>query len=238
MSAEEATSSEPTPTTTSPLPTDPTSTSTPSDSSSSSDPSSTSLPPSDSSPHPLHTPWTLYFSKPSDRSSGGGWQSNVHRVASFSTAEDFWRLFNVVKQPSALALKVDLMLFRGGIGPEWEDRQNKDGGKWQLMLSRGVGGVGRVDDAWMATLLLIIGEGLTDAEEVCGVVLAPRAKDWRLSMWTRTAKDEAAQKRVGQDWKAVLGEAGQNRLEYQSHADAMNAGTNYTNYRTQASYVL
>ena len=231
MSAEEATSTEPAPTLSPNPPTDPIS-STSSPSSPSPVPDSSS--PADPSPHPLQTPWTLYFSKPSDRNAGSaGWQSNLNRVATFGTAEDFWRLFNAVKAPSALALKQDLMLFRGGIAPEWEDRQNKDGGKWTVMVAKG-GGV-RVDEAWTATLLAVIGEAFTDADEVCGVVMAPRAKDWRLSMWTRTAKDEGAQRRVGQEWKAALGEAGQSRLEYQSHSDAMSAGTSY---RTQASYVL
>ena len=192
---------------------------------------SASLPPSSGSsgPHPLHSAWTLYFSKPSER---GGWQSNLKQVATVGTAEEFWRLFNAVRAPSALALKQDLHLFRAGIAPEWEDRQNLDGGKWTVTFAKG----GRVDDAWLSTLLAVIGEAFSDGDEVNGIVIAPRAKELRLSLWTRTAKDEATQRRIGTEWRALMGDAAQSRLEYQSHSDAMSAGTNYS-YR-QAAYVL
>ncbi len=93
-----------------------------------------------------------------------------------------------------------------------------------------------MDDAWLWTLLAVIGEVFSDGEEVCGVVMSPRAKEWRLSIWTRTAREEDIQRRIGVEWKAQLGEALQGgRLEYQSHSDAMSAGTSY---RTQASYVI
>ena len=177
----------------------------------------------------MQSPWTLYFSKPSER---GGWQSNLNQVLTFGTVEEFWRLFNAIKTPSSLALKQDLHLFRHGIAPEWEDRQNKDGGKWTVTFAK----TGRVDDAWLYTVLAVIGEAFSDGEEVCGVVISPRAKELRLSMWTRTAKDEDTQRRIGLEWKAIMGEALQGgRLEYQSHSDAMSAGTNY---RTQSSYSL
>ena len=93
---------------------------------------------------------------------------------------------------------------------------------------------GAVDNAWLYTVLAAVGEQLAEGEELCGIVISPRAKEVRLSLWTRNAKDEAAQRRLGADWKAVLGESA-GRLEYQSHEDAMASGTSY---RTPTSYVL
>ncbi len=61
-------------------------------------------------------------------------------MLTFSTVEEFWRLFNAIKPPSALSIKQDLHLFRAGIAPEWEDRQNKDGGKWTVSFVKGGGG--------------------------------------------------------------------------------------------------
>ena len=95
---------------------------------------------------------------------------------------------------------------------------------------------GSVDTAWLHTVLAAVGEQFSEGEELCGIVLSPRAKEVRLSLWTRNAKDEQAQRRLGAEWKAVLGESGGGgRLEYQSHDDAMASGTSY---RTPTSYVL
>ena len=60
-------------------------------------------------------------------------------------------------------------------------------------------------------------------------------REVRLSLWTRSAKDESAQRRLGAEWKAVLADSVSGRLEYQSHEDAMASGTSY---RTPTSYVL
>jgi translation initiation factor 4E len=99
------------------------------------------------------------------------------------------------------------------------------------MMAKG----GRMDDAWLYTVLAVIGEEFTDGEEICGIVLSPRAKEIRLSIWTRTAKDETTQRRIGSEWKNVLGDSVAGRLEYQSHEDSMNSGTSY---RTPTSYAL
>ena len=94
---------------------------------------------------------------------------------------------------------------------------------------------GSVDTAWLHTVLAAVGEQFSEGEELCGIVLSPRAKEVRLSLWTRNAKDEAAQRRLGAEWKAVLNDSISGRLEYQSHEDAMASGTSY---RTPTSYVL
>ena len=97
---------------------------------------------------------------------------------------------------------------------------------------------GSIDAAWLHTVLAAVGEQFSEGEELCGIVLSPRAKEVRLSLWTRNAKDEPAQRRLGAEWKSVLGDSINSisgRLEYQSHEDAMASGTSY---RTPTSYVL
>ena len=194
---------------------------------------STASPASSSPPpcHPLQCAWTCWFSRPGER---GGWGSNLKAVATVASVEDFWRLLHAVKPASSLSLKQDLHFFRSGIAPEWEDRQNREGGKWTVLFARGGGG--RLDDAWTESLMLAVGEQLSESDDVTGLVIAPRSKETRLSLWTRTAKDEQRQRRIAGEWRQVLGDALPGRMEFQSHEDSMQAGTGY--YRTQASYVL
>jgi translation initiation factor 4E len=85
-----------------------------------------------------------------------------------------------------LALKSDYHLFKAGVRPEWEDAQNKHGGKWsyQFKEKRNV----NIDDIWLHVMLAAIGETLEDEEdgEVMGVVVNVRKAFFRVGVWTRT----------------------------------------------------
>jgi len=94
----------------------------------------------------------------------------------------------------------------------------------------------RVDDAWLYTLLAAIGNQFSDSWELNGLVIAPRGKDVRLSLWTRNARDAEAQKRLGAEWKEILsGLQGGSTIEYKSHHDTIVAGANH---RTHITYSL
>ncbi len=73
----------------------------------------------------------------------------THKVAPFSTVQDFWKLWNHMPQPSELLdqkrmvrEQVDglhvidaIMIFRENIRPEWEDKLNATGGHFQFQVS-------------------------------------------------------------------------------------------------------
>ena len=84
-------------------------------------------------PHPLHRSWTFWFSKPSTSAT---WGSALKQVTAVHSVEQLWSLLNAIKQPSQLQVKHDYYLFHSGIAPEWEDSQNKDGGKWSAQQQR------------------------------------------------------------------------------------------------------
>jgi hypothetical protein len=50
-------------------------------------------------------------------------------VGRFSTAEGFWQLYSHIIRADKITGSVDIMLFRDGIRPVWEDEANKNGGK-------------------------------------------------------------------------------------------------------------
>ncbi len=84
--------------------------------------------------HPLQHSWTLWYLEP-DRSKS--WELNLNKVSTFNTVEDFWSLFNHIKQPSEVKMGSDYSLFKEGVRPMWEDPANKQGGRWVISLNRG-----------------------------------------------------------------------------------------------------
>ena len=58
----------------------------------------------------------------------------LHEVYSFNTIEDFWRMYNNIYQVEEIRPNTDYMLFKKGIRPEWEDVNNRKGGKWVVTL--------------------------------------------------------------------------------------------------------
>jgi translation initiation factor 4E len=93
---------------------------------------------------------------------------------------------NNIAPVSDLALKSDYHLFKEGVRPEWEDAQNKHGGKWsyQFKDKRSV----PIDDLWLHVMMAAIGETLEDEDdgEVMGVVVNVRKAFFRIGVWTRT----------------------------------------------------
>lgn len=132
--------------------------------------------------------------------------------------------------------------------PEWEDPQNKHGGRWSFTFK----GSKANDEVWLNIMLAAIGETLEDESdnEVMGVVVNIRKAFWRVGLWTRTAgqppKGKAAgegadrqegQKRVeriGMRFKDVLGLPATEMVEFAGHADSAHQGSS----RARAKYSL
>jgi len=83
--------------------------------------------------HPLMNTWTLWFTKPPS-GKGDNWAELLKEVISFDSVEEFWGIYNNITPTSDLALKSDYHLFKKGVRPEWEDAQNKHGGKWAFQF--------------------------------------------------------------------------------------------------------
>lgn len=84
--------------------------------------------------HPLQHSWTLWYYEP-DRNKS--WEDNQNQVSTFNTVEDFWSLFTHIKQPSEVKIGSDYSLFKDNIRPMWEDKANKNGGRWMITMNRG-----------------------------------------------------------------------------------------------------
>ncbi|KAF2717617.1 eukaryotic translation initiation factor 4E [Polychaeton citri CBS 116435] len=189
--------------------------------------------------HQLQNTWTLWFTKPP--SGKQDWNELLKEVISFDSVEEFWGIYNNITPASELAQKSDYHLFKRGVRPEWEDQQNKHGGRWSYTFK----GSKAQDEVWLNVMLSAIGETLEDENdnEVMGVVVNIRKAFWRVGLWSRTAGQspkgrgatagngdgaEEGKKRlekIGKRFKTVLELPEQEAVEFSGHADSAHSGS-------------
>jgi translation initiation factor 4E len=99
----------------------------------------------------------------------------------------------------------------------WEDTANRQGGKWQIQLNRNQRN--ELDDIWLNTVLLLIGEAFEHSDQICGAVVNVRGKADKISIWTADGANRAACMDIGKKMRDRLGFKGQ--MGYQMHSDAM-----------------
>lgn len=167
--------------------------------------------------HPLHNSWSLWFSE-NDRQKG--WQENLKKVASFSTVEDFWSLYNHIKSASELKAGWDYSLFKEGIQPMWEDDANKAGGRWLVTLEKKQRD--DVDECWLEIMLCMIGESFQEnGDLVNGAVVNVRRGVSRIGLWTGNfdpAKSHVITQ-IGRKLKERLNLGSRHTIQYQLHKD-------------------
>ncbi|KAI8629713.1 translation initiation factor eIF 4e-like domain-containing protein [Xylariaceae sp. FL1651] len=204
--------------------------------------------------HPLQNKWTLWFTKPAS-GKGDNWNDLLKEVITFNSVEEFWGIYNNIAPVSDLAMKSDYHLFKEGVRPEWEDPQNKHGGKWsyQFRDKRGVD----INELWMQTMLAAIGETLEDEDdgEVMGVVVNVRKAFFRIGVWTRTIgksipgrgdgdvaggkgrspdKGQKILQAIGQRFKNILQLPANESVEFSGHTDSAHSGST----RAKAKFIV
>lgn len=146
-------------------------------------------------------------------------------------------LQNNITPASELAQKSDYHLFKQGVRPEWEDPQNKHGGRWAYTFK----GSKANDDVWQSVCLAAIGEMIEDENdnEVMGVVVNIRKAFYRVGLWTRTVgqphgqaakvKADAAGverlERIGKRFKQALNIKDGDPVEFSGHTDSAHSGS-------------
>ncbi|KAL8227779.1 hypothetical protein R6Q57_015363 [Mikania cordata] len=175
--------------------------------------------------HPLEHSWTFWYDNSSNKAKQTAWASNMRSIYTFSTVEEFWSLYNNIHRPSKLPSGADFYCFKNKIEPKWEDPVCANGGNWTMNFSKS-----KSDTCWLYTLLAMIGEQFDHGDEICGAVVNVRARQERISLWTKTAANESAQMRIGKQWKELLDH--NENIGFIFHEDAQkldkNAKSKYT----------
>jgi len=181
--------------------------------------------------HLLHNEWTLWYDSRNETNkarpaTAAVWGASVREVLSFNSVEDFWGLFNNLVEPSRLSVRSNYHLFKKGVRPAWEDEANAKGGSWVVEFPP------RVDSelfnkAWLNTVLAMVGETFTDADDVNGLVASLRKPGNRLSLWTKSAANREMCLRIGSQWKKFLDLPKVSSFKYQAH-EASLRGRSYS----------
>jgi len=178
--------------------------------------------------HPLQDSWTWWFDNPKKKSTQSSWFANLKKIYSFGTVEDFWSLWNNIKGAHELAPGSDYHVFKEGVQPMWEDKRNRSGGKWVLLLKNQFRKT-QLNQYWLSALLACIGASFDDDTQITGVVVSLRKSMDKLALWTSDSSDSAAVKRIGEQLKALLQLPATTKITYQAHADALDSNSSYNN---------
>jgi translation initiation factor 4E len=145
-------------------------------------------------------------------------------VASFSTAEEFWEVYQHLRRPSSLPVISDYHVFKQGIKPIWEDGRNANGGKWIVRLKKGI-----IDRLWENLVLALIGDEFNVGDDICGAVLSLRTSEDIISIWNQTADAQKLKLKIRNTLKNVLNLPNETIVEYKAHKDAMVDNSSFRN---------
>nr|QBH73399.1 eukaryotic translation initiation factor 4e [Isotomurus palustris] len=167
--------------------------------------------------HALQNKWKFwYFENNKDKS----WEENLRVVSEFYTVEDFWSIYNHIKNASELKTGCSYFVFKDGVKPMWEDPVNRPGGRWLISFDRRLRP--QLDNQWLEVLLCLIGEAFDDdGDDICGVVVDIRGKMDKISVWTSDCKNKERILNIGKVIKTRLS-LPNNHMTYESHEATSN----------------
>jgi len=183
-------------------------------------PQLTELPASPVPSHKLASRWTMFYRV--NKFKSANWDEiETKALASVDSVENFWQILNHLIVPSKMKKRIgpNLMFFREGIRPVWEDPHNQGGGMWGIILKDPKQRYQLLDKIWFESLLACIGETLTFGELVNGIVIQRRQKEDRIQLWTREAYNQDIQYSIGQHYKALLNLDDHIKICYTKHSD-------------------
>nr|XP_055162656.1 eukaryotic translation initiation factor 4E type 2-like [Nyctereutes procyonoides] len=128
----------------------------------------------------------------------------------------FWRFYSHMECPGDLTGHSDFHLFKEGIKPTWEDDANKNGGKGIIQLQKGL-----ASHCLENLILAMLGEQFMVGEEICGAVVSVLLQEDIISIWNKTASDQATTARLWDTLQRVLHLPPNTIMEYKPHTDSI-----------------
>eukprot|EP00834_Sanchytrium_tribonematis_P003036 NODE_107_length_18988_cov_0.534491.p14 type:complete len:177 gc:universal NODE_107_length_18988_cov_0.534491:4492-5022(+) len=124
--------------------------------------------------HPLQNHWILWYQPMNDF-------KTLQKVVEVTTVEEFWSVFNNLRQLENMEDKTTLYFFKQGIDPAWECKLNKGRLKGNLIRNRDCNVV------YQQVLMHCIGEAYKSMDEINGVAICVRKnKAFRLDVWLKS----------------------------------------------------
>jgi len=176
--------------------------------------------------HQLQYCYCLWFSRknPGKQPSVAKYEDSIKLIGAFSTVEQFWAYYSFMVRPGELTGHSDIHLFKHGMRPMWEDKANKNGGKWIVRLRKGL-----ASRCWENLILAMLGEQFMVGSEICGAVVSIRYQEDIISVWNRNASDQATTSRIRDTLRRVLNLPQNTIMEYKAHMASLTDQSSYRN---------
>lgn len=167
--------------------------------------------------HKLWSNFSLWYLKKNDGMGDySDYSSNIKKLSTFGTVEDFWAYYSHLTRPNDLNVAVDYHCFRDGIQPLWEDPENEHGGKWVIRLRKGM-----ASRCWENALLALVGGEFRMGSEMCGIVVSMKYQQDSIAFWNKTANDEKKRNIIRDKIIEILKINRPGALEYRPHKAAL-----------------
>lgn len=178
-------------------------------------------PPVGADENKLEHSYTFWFSQrgrgAKNKTSAGDFEQNIKYICTVSSVEQFWQAYSRIIQPNDLTGRCDIHLFKFGIRPMWEDDANKNGGKWQVRLKKGV-----ATRCWENLILAMVGEQFACGDEICGAVVSVRYHTEDIvGVWNRTSSNYSIITQIRDVLKRVLNLPTSSIMEYKEHHESI-----------------
>jgi len=179
--------------------------------------------------NPLEYRYTFWLSKRKSVLKGKNYDQSMMKLGSFETVQQFWQYYSFMKRPSKVDEACDLMLFKSGIRPLWEDESNREGGRWSIRVKRH-----STDRYWENAIMAMVGEQFMVGNEICGMQLSLRYPYDQLSVWHRNSADKFVVKKIGESLRRILhlpqNQGSGPQMDYRAHNDAINKAESKRNH--------
>jgi translation initiation factor 4E len=163
------------------------------------------------------------------------YRAGLHKLASFSTIENFWKTYVFLKRPSVMDVNMNLYLFRDGptIAPMWECFPR--GGCWILKVKKKAdSGSSVLGKMWQDMVFAAIGEAFEEPD-VIGISLCIRSREDLISVWHKDNRNDEIRFRIGEKMKEVLDLEPSTIIEYKDFASSMR---DMSSFRNAKAYVF
>lgn len=137
--------------------------------------------------NPLQHTWTFWYLKLEKNFS---WEHSQLDIATFSTIESFWSIFDSLLPLSETHHGCNYSIFKKGIRPIWEDPMNRNGGRFIFSISKENENYKIISDfMWIEFCMLIIGNSKPKyCEQICGIVGGNRNNLIKIAVWTKDSE--------------------------------------------------
>jgi len=145
------------------------------------------------------------------------YEKSIKLIYTFNTVEEFWILYDHTIRPSEVSYPCDYHLFRKGVKPMWEDKENVNGGSFVIKIPHS----NKVSRYWEDLVLAFIG-GQFDGEsdEICGLVFSTRYQKDIISIWCKYTEPKVT-KKIQENIRRVLGMTSHFLIDFKYHNQAL-----------------